>query len=138
MAESKTSARKLTALERELRSLELRKTGATYREIGRVLGITEQGAYKAVVRALAKLREKVLEEAQDVRDIELLRLDRMFLSMYAKATAGGTGAVDRCLRIMERRAHLLGLDKPTKHGVRIANVDVGQMTDDELRAIING
>jgi len=115
--ESKTSARKLTARERENRALELRMTAATYSQIGQALGISEAGAYKAVIRALGKLNAKVMENAEELRTLEVQRLDSLFITMYAQAKSGHQGAVDRCLRIMERRAKLLGLDAPTKQDI---------------------
>jgi hypothetical protein len=35
-------------------------------------------------------------------------------AMWSKAMKGDVARVDRCLRIMERRAKLLGLDAPSK------------------------
>ena len=34
--------------------------------------------------------------------------------MYKKAEKGDYNAVDRCIKLMERRAKLLGLDAPAK------------------------
>ncbi len=124
MTESRTSARKLTALERERESLALRMAGYTYEQIGDKLGITRQGAYAAVVRALKKLREKVLEDAEQLRSLELRRLDSLFLSMYQQAEEGDQGAVDRCLRIMERRSRLMGLDIIQKETEETAVEDI--------------
>jgi DNA-binding CsgD family transcriptional regulator len=116
--ESKTSQRKLTARERELKALSLRKKGWTYARIGDSLDITCMGAYNAVMRALKKLNEKISEEAEQVRTLELQRLDRMFEKMYDKAiNSKDQGAVDRCLRIMDRRAKLLGLDAPERKDI---------------------
>lgn len=113
MSESKTSVKKLTALEREHEALALRKAGKTYDLIGQQLGITPQGAHKAVMRALKKLNARVVEGADQLRTIEVQRLDALFEQMYTQAEHGNQGAVDRCIKIMERRAKLLGLDLPT-------------------------
>ena len=114
MTESKTSPRKLTALERENKSLELRLTGATYQQIGDALGFTKQAAYNAVIRAIGKLNDKIMENAEQVKSLELQRLDKLYTTMYRRALQGEYGAVDRCLRIMERRAKYHGLDAPIK------------------------
>jgi hypothetical protein len=42
------------------------------------------------------------------------RLDALWQPMYARALTGDHGAVDRCLRIPERRAAINGLDAPVK------------------------
>jgi len=127
--ESATSKRKMKGLERERAALELRKAGATYRAIGEALGITPVGAYRAVMRAIAKLNARVLEEAEAVRRLELERLDDLLLAMWPQAKKGNQGAVDRVLRIMERRARLLGIDAPVKQ-----ELDVG----DALARILEG
>lgn len=118
--ESKTSARKLTARERERQSLELRKGGATYEEIANKLNMSVTGAYSAVVRALEKIATKTAEDAETVKAMELQRLDRLFLAAYDQAIKGNHGAIDRCLRIMDRRAKYLGLDAPERHDLTSA------------------
>lgn len=110
MSESIASVKKLTALEREREAMRLRMSGMTYDDIAERLGITKQGAHKAVMRALGKLRTQVLEDASQLRSIEVQRLDVLFNQMYGQAERGNQGAVDRCIKIMERRAKLLGLD----------------------------
>lgn len=110
MAHSKASKNRLRGREREIKAMELRKSGATYAAIGEALGISEQGAYKAVIRALDKLNAKVIEGAEQLRRLELERLDRLFLAVYPKAIGGSYEAIDRALKIMARRARLLGLD----------------------------
>ncbi len=113
--ESKTSKRILTGRQREIDALELRKSGATYSSIAKAMGISLSGAADAVKRALARLNERSLEGADELRRLELERLDRMLLAMYPQATRGNQGSVDRVLRIMERRARLLGLDAPIRN-----------------------
>ena len=96
------------AHERHLRALELRKAGATYETIAGQLGYANaSGARKAVASALkATLREP----AEELRTLELARLDAMALALWRRVQDGDEKAVDRVLRIMERRARLLGLD----------------------------
>ncbi len=112
MAKSKGAPEKVRARERELRALELRKAGATYRRIGEHLGITEQGAHKAVMRALNKLIADVSESADQLRELEVQRLDAMLLGLWDQARLGDVKAVTASLRVMERRARMLGLDLP--------------------------
>lgn len=110
--ESTTSQRIIRGRERELKALEMRKAGATFEQIGNALGITPQGAHRAVKRALRRIIEKSDEAAEEIRRLELERLDAMLLALWPQAKRGNLGAVDRILRIMERRAKLLGLDAP--------------------------
>ena len=124
---AKGHKRKITALERELQALELRKAGATYREIGNALGISDVGAAKALRRAIRKLNERTVEQAAVVRRLELERLDRMQLALWNRATDiknPDLKAVDRVLKIMDHRAKLLGLYAPVE-----ANVNVTEQLD---------
>lgn len=99
------------AAARALQALELRKAGATYEAIARQCGYSGKGAaYNAVQRELQRTMQ---EPADDVRQLELLRLDDLYRAMIPKALRGdkdSTWYVDRCLNIMDRRAKLLGLD----------------------------
>jgi DNA-binding CsgD family transcriptional regulator len=108
--ESTSSRRRLTAKERESEALELRKQGFTFEEIGCRLGITRQGAHKAVNRALHKINEKCQENAEELRTLESQRLDELHKAFWRKAKAGDIKAADQVLKIMERRTKLLGLD----------------------------
>ena len=115
--ESKTSSRRSQAAEREKKAFALRMAGATYEQIGAQLGVTTGAAYKMVKRVLERTRRETDELADELRRLEVERLDALTLTLWKQATAGNFGAVDRVLRVMERRARLLGLDAPTKQDV---------------------
>ena len=106
--------RRLTAEERE-EAVRLRLAGLSYAQIGDRLGVTRQAAFAYVSSSLADLRAATAEAAEDVREMELARLDAMLVPMLEAAEAGQQTAVDRVLRIQERRAKLLGLDAAEKH-----------------------
>lgn len=112
MAPSKTSAVRLKASERRARAFRLRLAGAKFREIGQQLGCTEQRAHQIITDEIARISEKCTELAEQVRTLELERLDVLQMGCWRNATQGNLGSVDRVLRIMERRAKLLGLDAP--------------------------
>lgn len=129
------------AAERRVQALKLRIAGASYRVIGEQLGVSGKTAWEDVHHALAELAE--LEEAltKEYRALELARLDDWTLDAArilktthplvsgGKVLSGFTEsgkvigltdegpklqAIDRLLRISERRARLLGLDAPSK------------------------
>lgn len=102
------------AAARRVRALELRKQGLSYRRIGAALGVSGKTAFTDVMDALADLAELQRGKAEDVLKLELERLDDLLFSMYAQAKRGDQGAVDRILRIMDRRSRYLGLDAPQK------------------------
>ena len=62
------------ATARRVRALELRLQGRTYREIGAVLGCNPATAYRATQKAL---RLTLAEPAEELRTLELVRLDRL-------------------------------------------------------------
>ncbi len=112
--ESKTSKRKILALKHEAQALTLRIGGAPYRRIGDALGMSESGAAKAVYRALDRMRTEIRESADQYIQLQLERLDKMLMGVWSDAVKGRYGAIDRVLRIEERRSKLLGLDAATE------------------------
>ncbi len=104
---------KLTTRERQMEALRLRQDAISYQEIADTLGYKSvSGAYKAVMSQLDRLMR---EPADKVRHLELTRIDRLYNIALKAATGGNIAAIDRCIRLMERRARLKGLDAPTTH-----------------------
>ena len=100
------------SLDRQLKALELRKAGVNYQQIADTLGYANpSGAFKAVERALKALQK---EPASELLALELERLDAMLVAIAPAVRAGNFGAIDRALKIAERRAKLLGLDAAAK------------------------
>jgi hypothetical protein len=100
----------LAVADRRRRALELRQDGIGYAAIATRLGYrTPSAAWKAV---RAGLRETLREPAEAVRRIELDRLDQITSVLWPAATAEPPNfkALDRLLKVMQRRAALLGLD----------------------------
>lgn len=86
--------------------------GTTFRQIAETAGYNSpQAAYAAVDRAL---QDTLQEPADRLRKIEVERLDRMMRKPYLAACGGDGKALHNVLRIMERKAKLLGLDAPQK------------------------
>lgn len=108
------SARRVTAIQRQQRAVELRRAGYSYREIGKAIGIGTTSAHRLVTRAVVETRKAIAEDVNEMRALELSRLDALLGGLWADARRGHLGAIDRVLRIMERRAKLLGLDAPLK------------------------
>lgn len=110
--ESRTSPRRIAATEKQVQNLELRKRGLSYNVIAQKLGYkSPQAAYEAAMSALAKMLQ---EPAAEVRQLEIERLDALMVPLAPRLRRGDYQAIDRALKIMERRARLLGLDAPEK------------------------
>jgi hypothetical protein len=163
--------RTIETAERDAEAARLKSRCLGYREIAEQLGFANEGsAYKAVQRALKAI---VQEPAEEVKQLELERLDRMYHEVLAvlerqhvtvsngrvvtrqagyEVDADGEPlrdgddklvpkyeevlddgpvlqAVDRLLRIQERRARYLGLDVATRVSVDAENLgrEIGEL-----------
>lgn len=114
-ATNKTSAAKAVALDRQVKALELRRMGKGYAEIAAALGIGLASAHRYVKSGLAEAKAQIEGSAAELKAEELSRLDAMLAAIWPDARKGGGAAIDRVLRIMERRSKLLGLDAPSRH-----------------------
>lgn len=94
------------------RALDMRKAGATFQQIGDSLGVSRQRAFAIVTAALEELNQSCAATAEHVRRLELERLDAMTAALSDRQ--GIPRVADSLLRIMERRARLLGLDAPVQ------------------------
>lgn len=125
MAGNKTSAAKTRTLEHQAKALELRRAGLGYEAIAAQIGLGKSQAHRLVVAGLADARAQIAASADELRSEELSRLDGMLLGLWPQARKGTLPAVDRVLKIMERRARLLGLDAPERK--RLEGVDGGPL-----------
>src|SRR5947209_16451698 len=116
MAESKTSERRLAAVERSRQALELRKAGVGFVKIAQMLGYKgPSGAYDAVQAALKRTLE---QPAEELRKLERERLDMALQAIAVRVRAGDLKALDRWLRCCESRRKLDGLDAPEAVSVK--------------------
>jgi len=118
--------------------VEYRTAGLSFDEIAERCGYASRsGAKNAYDRALARW---TTEDVQGMRIVQAERLDRLFTQAYVQARQGDLKAIDRCIRIEERRARLWGLDMPKQLEVTGADgaplqTDVGQILRDRLEEI---
>ena len=99
---------------RRQKALDLRCSGAGYRQIGQQLSVSHVQAYRDVHDALAEVAVLQKRTAEKLRDLERSRLDQMQLALWPAVQAGDVLAVRAVVAIMDRRAKLLGLDAPEK------------------------
>lgn len=133
-----------TAIARSIRdrdAMAMRAAGKQYHEIAEALGMANKSvAYKAVVRVLDQWQCETVESADMVRSIELQRCDDMLAALWPKALEGDPQAIDRIIKIMDRRARFLGLDATTKTDITTAGgpIDFKALSIEELEAIVSG
>lgn len=120
-------------LDREMQVLELRRAGWTWHRIAEQVGYADHsGAYVAYKRAIKRVMEQPVEE---LRTQELDRLDRLQVAAWTAAVKGDTKAILTILRIMERRAKLVGLDKPIKIEQEVTTWDGNESIDRAVREL---
>lgn len=138
MTQSKTAPARALSLQRQAQALELRRMGKGFAEIAAALGIGKSQAHRLVVAGMEDARQQIAASADDLRVEEVSRLDGMLAGLWPTARKGGVAAVDRVLKIMERRAKLLGLDAPERReltGRGGAPIESVSMTADEFARI---
>lgn len=108
-------AREVVTAERRKAAVELRMQGLRWHEIADRLGYADRAAaYTDVRRALEKAVADLSFPLEAHRQLELDRLDAMQNALWPKILDGDPRAVDSALRLMDRRAKLLGLDAPQR------------------------
>lgn len=117
--------------QRRLKALELRAQGRPYRAIAVDMGISRARAYELVREALDDITQQSKETAEQVREIELDRLDDLHERLTMKLRLQrrkvmnkdnvevmvpdpSEKTVDSLLRVAEHRARLLGIYAPTE------------------------
>ena len=122
----KGGPRAATVVYRRARALEMRIACYTYRQIAEELEYaSEQQAYEAVRDEMAKA---VREPVAALREQELDRLNKMLYALWPNIEAGNQGAIQTGLRVMERRAKLLGMDAPIDY--RVVREEAQRLADE--------
>lgn len=93
--------------EKKKTALDMRKAGIPYREISAKLGYKDESGARKLVEAA--LRELPMESAEELRTIELERLDFATMGLMGRVKKGDPTAVQALIRLMDHRAKLTGL-----------------------------
>lgn len=105
---SGTRPKRVRLTERRRRALDLRKKGLTFVEIAREVGYTSpSGAYEAVRVALDSDAGVTNEQ---IRKLQLARLETLLRVIWDAAAGGEIRAVDRVLKVLDRVTKLTRLD----------------------------
>lgn len=120
--------RRVAVFEKGRKALELHLAGMPWDAVAEHTGYTDgSGAYKA---AMSVLRQAARPVAEETRELEVRRLDRLLYAVWPDALRGDHRAVDSALKIMGLRLRLLGLD-----GVQRIDVTSG---DEPIRVDVQG
>ena len=107
-------------IDKEREIVELRTEGYVWREIADQVGMSTAGVYKAYNRAMTRVITPAVNEH---RELELDRLDILQRTYWQPAVNGNLRAADFVLRVIDKRAKLLGLDAPIKVQAEVVTYD---------------
>lgn len=121
----KNTRRKLEARQKWVKATELAATtDMTWAEIARECGYAGP---PSVWRAVWSLLNEQADEARDkYRALEDARLEQAYDLVLAQIDKGNLGAVDRLVKLGERRAKLRGLNEPDRAPVNEKGETVGE------------
>lgn len=113
-------------MERQTQALELRKSGAQLSDIAKHFGVSAPAVYKWIQKALVPLRAELQAAAEELRAMEVAKLDRLLRAAWPRAIgkqrADGSyekepdlDAIDTVHGLIKTKCNLLGLNiKPEK------------------------
>jgi len=115
---------------KEQEVVKLRRGGLTWDLIGERVGLSATGAHAAYERSLARV---VKEDVDAIRRVETERLDLAQSAIWGKVLQGDNASIQSLIRIMERRAKLLGLDQPTRIQAEVITYDANSIESELAR-----
>ncbi|MBM4469919.1 hypothetical protein GS982_20240 [Rhodococcus hoagii] len=107
MARARTSRSAIERAKLQEKAMQLRLRGATIVQIAKVLDVSKSTAQRLVSEAITEIKR---EPTELVIDLELNRLDAMLTGIFPDAVKGDLKAIDRVLKLMERRSKYMNLD----------------------------
>lgn len=130
---SPISAAALKVARKQREAVQLRIAGASLAMIAERVGYAHpSGAHQAITRAL---REMLPDETrEDLRRLEIAKLDRLEMNAWPRALAGDEKAEATIIRAIGLRAKLLGLEAPAVLDVRVRE---GEMVRVEILDVLN-
>lgn len=120
-------AQKILTRERQLQALALKRSGLTYSEIAERLGYSSA---KSAGRAVRRLLDKFeIDESEEYRKVQVLRLEGMLATLAPKIEQGNTSAIAQALQIMDRLDNKVGVQNrvvTTSTVHHTVSVDLGE------------
>lgn len=138
-------AQRAATAQRRRQAIALRLAGADLQTIADRLGYSSRAAVCVDLRRAHDIAlAETIHDAEELRHLEVARLDRLQAAVWPAALAGDVRAADSALRIIDRRCRLLGLDAPARVELltmgaieaEIARLtaELGEADDDRTRA----
>jgi hypothetical protein len=112
--------------------LRQRLSGLSIKRLSRAFGISEGRVLKSLDRSLPKLSPELKVRLYKE---DLARLDELLHAFYPLAKTGSSSAAQTCIKLIERRACMVGSDAPTKVDILVEKRQVTNSTEDLLREL---
>ena len=108
VARSHTSPRAIRLQQRRAEALDYRLRGYRYYQISKEMRCNPSTVHDLVCEAMVGLVPR--EKAEEVFALDMARTDALLAAVYDNAVNGDLPSIDACLRIMNHRARLMGLN----------------------------
>ena len=135
--ESLTSPRRINAVEKQRRAVELRLAGRTFQEIADVLGYSNHNCANEAVKAA--LRKTLDEPCAEFRQLTLERLTKILQTHWPNMLRGDVPASKISLQTIGDIRQLMGVDMPARvehsgpdgNPIRheVVTIDIGDITE---------
>ena len=127
---SRSDDRAVESAETRLKALTMRLEGHRSPQIAATLGISPQAVRQHLAAALGEL---ITPKAEELRQLELERLDHLLLKLCEGIDNGDVPSIKTAISISERRSVLLGLNKAVQVQHTVISED---SVDAEIRRLV--
>ena len=130
---ARNTQKEIDNAKRNAQIITLRYLGKSFEQIAREMGFNDRGnAYRAYKKAM---ENNVIEAPEEIRAIEIQRLDRMTETLMEQLENGNFKIIPYLLHVMDRRAKLLGLDTPIRIQQEITTWEGGDSIDRAVKEL---
>ena len=137
-AKGRRERRQYEAALKRQRALELRMGGYTYQQCADATGYKSRGAAKAAIKSALKAIDR--EAAEEVREMELARIEKMRTVLWPLVGKADLNAIDRDLKLSRYYAELQGLlrQKIEHSGPDGGPIQFSQLSEKEIDDLLAG
>jgi AcrR family transcriptional regulator len=129
------NSRSRDKLDRQTKVAEMRLAGFTsQRAIAQRLGVDKATISRDFKELDAKFQEIAAQVIVRAKGLDLERIEALIDAIWAKAENGDTWSIDRIVKLLERKANMLGLDAPKK--TEVTGKDGGPMQVEHITSML--
>jgi hypothetical protein len=128
-----SKAQRAATAERRGKAVAMKIAGLDFETIAKRLGYASRGAACTDIdRALAANIAEQNQQAAELRELEILRLDRLQAAAWTAAVGGDLRAIETVLKVIDRRARLNGLDGSVKVDMQVTETTQADLALQEM------